>query len=64
MRTPGPTEFYVTSFQLPRTTRSRMDALRLARAERDGGPPPSLRSILLEGVELLLAREESGKAQR
>lgn len=64
MRTPGPTSAYMTSLQLPRTTRSRMDALRLARADRDGGPPPSLRSILLEGVELLLEREEGGDTNR
>lgn len=57
MRTPGPTESYVTSFALPRDMRSRLDALRLARAQRDGGAPPPMRSLILEGLEGLLARE-------
>jgi hypothetical protein len=57
MRTPGPTESYVTSFALPRDMRSRLDDLRLARAQRDGGAPPPLRSLILEGLEGLLAHE-------
>lgn len=57
MRTPGPTESYVTSFALPRGIRSRLDTLRLARAQREGGAPPPLRALILEGLEGLLARE-------
>ena len=57
MRTPGNIESYVTSFALPRDMRSRLDDLRLVRAQRDGGAPPPLRSLILEGLEELLARE-------
>lgn len=57
MRTPGPTQNYVTSFSLPRDMRSRLDALRMARAQREGGAPPPLRALILEGLEGLLARE-------
>lgn len=57
MRTPRAIESYVTSFALPRDVRSRLDALRLARAQREGGAPPALRSLILEGLEGLLARE-------
>ncbi len=64
MRIPGATLSYMTSFALPLATRSRVDVLRLARAERDGGPPPSLRAVLLEGLELLLAREEGQAKQQ
>ena len=37
--------------------RSRLDALRMARAQREGGAPPPMRSLILEGLEGLLARE-------
>lgn len=57
MRTPGTIESYVTSFALPRGMRSRLDALRMARAQREGSAPPPLRSLILEGLEGLLARE-------
>ncbi len=61
MRTPESTESYITSFALPREVRSRLDALRLARAQREGGGPPPLRSLILEGLEELLARELEGE---
>lgn len=54
MKTP---ETYMTSFALPLELRSRLDALRMARAEQEGGPPPALRTLILEGLEGLLARE-------
>jgi hypothetical protein len=57
MRTPGTIESYVTSFSLPRDMRSRLDNLRLVRAQRDGSAPPPMRSLILEGLEGLLARE-------
>jgi hypothetical protein len=37
--------------------RSRLDVLRMARAQREGGAPPPMRSLILEGLEELLARE-------
>jgi hypothetical protein len=57
MRTPGPATAYITSFALPLDLRSRLDALRMARAEREGGSQPPLRELILEGLEGLLARE-------
>lgn len=58
MKTP---ETYMTSFALPLELRSRLDALRMARAEQEGGPPPPLRTLILEGLEHLLAYELSGE---
>ena len=57
MRTPGTIQSYTTTFALPRDLRSRLDTLRLARAQREGGTPPTLRALILEGLEGLLARE-------
>ncbi len=50
-------ETYMTSFALPLDMRARLDALRMARAEQEGGPPPPLRTLILESLERLLARE-------
>jgi hypothetical protein len=40
------TESYMTSFLLPIDLRGRLDVLRMARAHREGGLPPPLRSII------------------
>jgi hypothetical protein len=60
MKTP---ETYMTSFALPLELRSRLDALRLQRAQRESGVPPSLRTLILEGLEHLLAHELTGEKQ-
>jgi hypothetical protein len=57
MRVPEDTESYMTSFSLPLDLRGRVDALRLARAQREGGLPPSLRLVILEALEALIERE-------
>lgn len=57
MRTPESNESYMTSFALPRQLRARVDALRLHRAQGQGGLPPTLRSLVLEGLEMLVERE-------
>ena len=54
-------ETYMTSFALPLALRSRLDALRMARAEQEGGPPPPLRTLILESLEGLLERELTGE---
>jgi hypothetical protein len=58
MKTP---DSYMTSFALPLELRSRLDALRLQRAQRECGVPPSLRTLILEGLEHLLAHELTGE---
>jgi hypothetical protein len=42
---------------LPRDLRLRIDELRLARARRDGGRPPSVKTVMVEALEALIARE-------
>ncbi len=54
-------ESYMTSFALPLELRSRLDALRLQRAQRECGVPPPLRTLILEGLEGLLERELTGE---
>jgi hypothetical protein len=54
-------ETYMTSFALPLDLRSRLDALRLQRAQRESGVPPSLRTLILESLEGLLERELTGE---
>ena len=56
-------ETYMTSFALPLDMRARLDALRLQRAQRECGVPPSLRTLILEGLEHLLAHELTGEKQ-
>jgi hypothetical protein len=58
MKTP---DTYMTSFALPLELRSRLDALRLQRAQRECVGLPSLRTLILEGLEHLLAHELSGE---
>lgn len=57
MRAPENTDSYMTSFSLPLELRGRVDALRLARAQRQGGLPLPLRFIILEALEALVERE-------
>jgi hypothetical protein len=54
-------ESYMTSFALPLSLRSRLDALRLQRAQRERGVPPSMRTLILESLEGLLERELTGE---
>lgn len=42
---------------LPRELRLRVDELRLGRARRDGGRQASLKQIITEALEELIARE-------
>jgi predicted DNA-binding protein len=57
MRAPETAQSYMTSFALPLELRARLDALRAARAQREGGLPPPLRTIVLEALEMLVEHE-------
>lgn len=48
---------YLTTFSMPLEMRARLDALRLARAQREGGLPPYMKDVILEALEQLLERE-------
>lgn len=47
----------LTSFELERETRRRIDDLRQARARATDAAPPSMREIVTEALELYLDRE-------
>ena len=48
---------YMTSFEIPYALRARVDALRLARAQREGGLPSTMKDVVIEALELLLVRD-------
>jgi hypothetical protein len=48
---------YMTSLEIPYALRARVDALRFARAQREGGLPPTMKDVVLEALELLLIRD-------
>jgi hypothetical protein len=51
----------MTSFEIPYALRARVDALRLARAQREGRLPPTMKDVVLEALELLLVRDAEAK---
>jgi hypothetical protein len=51
------TEEVHTNTGLPRELRLELDAVRLARARRNGGRPPPLKALVIEALEALVAQE-------
>jgi hypothetical protein len=48
---------YMTSLALPYTTKGKLNALRFSRAQQAGGLPPSMKEIVIEAIEKLVAQE-------
>jgi hypothetical protein len=46
-----------TNLRLPCDLRLTVDEVRLARARRHGGVPPTFRQVVIEALEALVARE-------
>jgi hypothetical protein len=52
-----PTENVSTTIEMPRALRLKLDEVRLARAHREGGLCPNLKTVIVEALEALLAAD-------